>query len=61
MKCTVNYIVYLQCTFSLACMKVRDPNILAWVLGQRMMSQVLDVFGLLDFNMLWLVTAWHTF
>jgi hypothetical protein len=31
-------------------MKVRDSDVLAWVLGQRKISQVLDVFGLLDFT-----------
>jgi hypothetical protein len=33
----------------------------AWVRGQRMMSQVLDVFGLLDFTMLRPVLAWRVF
>ena len=33
----------------------------AWVRGQREMSQVLGVFGLLDFTMLRPVLAWRTF
>jgi hypothetical protein len=33
-------------------MKVRDSDVLAWVRGQRKMSQVLGAFGLLDFTML---------
>jgi len=33
----------------------------AWVLGQRKMSQVLGVFGPLDFTILWPVLTWHTF
>jgi hypothetical protein len=33
-------------------MKERDSDVLAWVRGQREMSQVLDDFGLLDFTML---------
>jgi hypothetical protein len=40
-------------------MKVRDFDILAWVWGQRKMSQVLGSFGLLDFTMLRLVLAWR--
>jgi len=28
-KCTVHYIVHLQCTFSLIHMKVRDSDVLA--------------------------------
>jgi hypothetical protein len=32
-------------------MKVRDSDVLAWVRGQRKMSQVLGAFGLLDFTM----------
>jgi hypothetical protein len=32
-------------------MKVRDSEALAWVWGQRKMSQVLSTFGLLDFTM----------
>jgi hypothetical protein len=58
-KCNVHYIVHLQCTFSLSlvCMKVRDSDVLAWVGGQRKMSQVLGAFGLLDFAMLWPVLA----
>jgi len=33
----------------------------AWVWGQRKMSQVLGVFGLLDFTMLRPVLAWCAF
>ena len=33
----------------------------AWVRGQRMMNQVLDAFGLLDFTMLRPVLAWRAF
>jgi hypothetical protein len=32
-----------------------------WVRGQRKMSQVLGVFGLLNFTMLRPVLAWHAF
>jgi hypothetical protein len=31
-------------------MKVRDSDVLAWVRGQRKMSQVLGALGLLDFT-----------
>jgi hypothetical protein len=51
-KCTIHYIVHLQCTFSPVHMEVRDSDVLAWVQGERKMSQVLSVFGLLDFTML---------
>jgi hypothetical protein len=37
-------------------MKVRDSNVLMWIWGQRKMSQVLGMFGLLFFTMLWLVS-----
>jgi hypothetical protein len=47
-KCTVRYIVHLQCTF---CMNVKDSDVLVWVRGQRKISQVLSAFGLLDFTM----------
>ena len=33
----------------------------AWVQGQRKMSQVLGVFGLLNFIMLWPILAWRAF
>jgi len=33
----------------------------AWVWGQRKMTQVLGMFGLLDFTMLQLVLAWYVF
>jgi len=33
----------------------------AWVLGQRKMSQVLGVFGFLDFTMLWPILTWCAF
>jgi hypothetical protein len=33
----------------------------AWVWGQRKMSQVLGMFGLLDFTMLQPVFTWHVF
>jgi hypothetical protein len=42
-------------------MKVRDSDVLAWVRGQRKMSQVLGAFGLLDFTMLQPVLACRTF
>jgi hypothetical protein len=42
-------------------MKVRDSDVLAWVPGQRKMSQVIGAFGLLDFTMLQLVLAWCSF
>jgi hypothetical protein len=61
MKHTVHYIVHLQCTFSLIGMKVRDSDILVWVRGQRKISQVLGMFGLVDFTMLWPVLTWRTF
>jgi len=32
-----------------------------WVWGKRKMSQVLGMFGLLDFIMLWPILAWHAF
>jgi hypothetical protein len=34
-------------------MNVWDSNVLAWVHEQRKMSQVLGVFGLRNFTMLW--------
>jgi hypothetical protein len=60
-KCTVHYILHLQSTFSRVCMKVSDSDVLAWVWGQRKMSQVLGAFGLLDFTMLRPILAWYTF
>jgi hypothetical protein len=42
-------------------MKVRDSDVLAWVRGQREMSQVRGAFGLLDFTMLRPVLAWRGF
>jgi hypothetical protein len=42
-------------------MKVRDSDVLAWVWGQRKMSQVLGAFGLLDFTILRPVLAWRAF
>jgi hypothetical protein len=48
-------------SLSLVHMKVRDSDILAWVRGQRKMSQVLCAFGLLDFTMLWPILAWCVF
>jgi hypothetical protein len=61
--CTVHYTVHLQCAFSLSLlrMKVRDSDVLAWVWGQRKMSQVLGVFGMLDLTMLQPVLAWRAF
>jgi hypothetical protein len=41
-------------------MKESDFNILAWVRGQRNMSQVLGMFGLLDFTTLQPVLTWCT-
>jgi hypothetical protein len=60
-KCTVHYSVHLECTFSYVCMKVKDSDVLAWVWGQRKMSQVQGMFGLLDFTMLWPVLTWCAF
>jgi hypothetical protein len=62
-KCTLHYIVHLQCTLSLSLvrMKLRDSDILVWVWGQRKTSQVMGAFGLLDFTMLWPVLAWRAF
>jgi hypothetical protein len=40
--------------------KVRDSDVLAWVRGQRKMSQVLGAFGLLDFTIFRPVLAWRT-
>jgi hypothetical protein len=40
-------------------MKVRVPDVLAWVRGQSKMSQALGKFGLLDFTMLRPVLAWR--
>jgi hypothetical protein len=54
----------LHCTFTvyfLVCMKVRDSDVLAWVRGQRKMSQVLGAFRLLDFIMLRPVLTWRAF
>jgi hypothetical protein len=42
-------------------MKVRNSDVLAWVWGQRKMSKVLGVFGLLDFTMLRPGLAWRSF
>jgi hypothetical protein len=58
-----SYIVHLQCNFSLSLVrrKARDYDVLAWVLGQRKMSQVLGAFGLLDFTILRPVHAWRAF
>jgi hypothetical protein len=50
MKCAVHYIVHLQCTFCLVRMKVRDSDVLAWVRGQRKMSQVLGAFWAAGFH-----------
>jgi hypothetical protein len=60
-KCTLHYIVHLQSTFSFARMKVRDSDFLAWVRGQKKMSQVLGAFELLDFTVLRPVLAWRAF
>jgi hypothetical protein len=42
-------------------MKVRDSDILAWVWGQKKMSQVLGMFGLLDFTILGCVETYKLF
>jgi hypothetical protein len=42
-------------------MKVKDSDVLVWVRGQRKMSQVLGVFGLLDFTVLRPVLVWRAF
>jgi hypothetical protein len=39
----------------------RDSDVVAWLQGQRKMSQVLGIFGVLDFTMLQPVLAWCTF
>jgi hypothetical protein len=55
------YLLSLSLSLSLVHMKVRDCEFLAWVRGQRKMSQVLDALGLLDFTMLRSVLAWRAF
>jgi hypothetical protein len=52
---------YLSLSLSLVCMKVKDSDILAWVRGQRKMSQVLGAFGLLVVAMLRPVLGWREF
>jgi hypothetical protein len=47
-KCTVHFTEHVQCTLCLVRMQVRDSDVLAWVWGQRKMSQVLGAFELLD-------------
>jgi hypothetical protein len=42
-------------------MKVREFDVLAWVWGQRKVSQVLGTFGLLDSTMLQPIFAWYSF
>jgi hypothetical protein len=59
-KCTVHYIVHFS-VLALVHMKVRYSDILAWVRGQRKMSQVSCMFGLLDLTMLQPVLAWCGF
>jgi membrane protein CcdC involved in cytochrome C biogenesis len=44
-------------SFSLSLTKVRVSDILAWVWGQKKMSQVLGMFWLLDSTMLLPVTV----
>jgi hypothetical protein len=51
----------LSLSLSLVRMKERDSDVLAWVRGQRKVSQVLGPFGLLDFTMLRPVLAWLAF
>jgi hypothetical protein len=60
-KCTIHYIVHVQFSFSLVRVKLRDSEVVAWVRGQRKMSQVLGAFGLLDFTMLQPILARHKF
>jgi hypothetical protein len=52
-KCTVHYIVHLQCTFSRSCTYESKE--------QRKMGQVLGTFGLLNFGMLRRVITWRAF
>jgi hypothetical protein len=59
-KCMVNYI-YSVLSLFLVHMEVRDSDVLAWVLGERKMTQVLSMFGLLDFTMLQHVLTWRAF
>jgi hypothetical protein len=42
-------------------MKERDSDVLAWVRGQRKISQVQGKFGLLDFTMLQPILACNAF
>jgi hypothetical protein len=53
--------IYSVLSLSLVRMKVRDSDVLAWVRGQRKMSQVVGAFGLLNFAMLRPVLAWRAF
>jgi hypothetical protein len=53
--------IYSVISLSLVLMKVWVPDVLAWVRGQRKMSQALGKFGLLDFTMLRPVVAWRVF
>jgi hypothetical protein len=55
LHCTFT-VYFLSCTY-----ESRDSDTLAWVQGQRKMSQVLGTFGLLDFTMIQPVLAWRMF
>jgi hypothetical protein len=64
--CTFTVYCTLHCTFtvyslSLIRTKVRDFDVWARVWGQRKMSQVLGLFGLLEFAMFQPILAWHAF
>jgi hypothetical protein len=51
------YFLSLSLSLSLLIIKVRDSDVLAWVRGQRKMSNVLGAFELLDFTVLRSVLA----
>jgi hypothetical protein len=64
MYCTLHYtftVQFLTLSLCFVLMKVRNFDVLAWVRGQRKMSQVLGAFGLLNFTMLRFVLAWRAF
>jgi hypothetical protein len=53
--------IYIVLSLSLVPTKVMDSDVLAWVRGQRKMSQLLGAFGLLDFTMLRSVLVWRAY
>jgi hypothetical protein len=42
--------IYSVRVFSVVRLKIRNSDVLAWVRGQKKMSQALGAFGLLDFT-----------